>query len=90
MREGTTVDIGLGGAFIMARSLPTIGEDIVLTLNSPTAWDDLEIPCRVRWVSDGDDGTAHGFGVKFEGLSAPQSAALYELLQATEFSGGTP
>ncbi|MEM9067726.1 MAG: PilZ domain-containing protein [Myxococcota bacterium] len=87
--DGTTVDISLGGAFIETRSLPDVGQDIVLHLDSPTAWDTLEIACRVRWVSDGSDGRGHGFGVKFEGLSGSQSTALYELLQATEFSGGS-
>ncbi len=85
VQEGSTVDVGMGGAFIDARSLPLMGQSITLLFASPTAWDDLEIACKVRWVSDGTAGRARGFGVRFEGLSAGQSSALYELLQAADF-----
>jgi len=88
--DGTTVDIGLGGAFVRARALPEVGQDLVLSLDAPSAWDTLQIPCRVCWVKDGRDGRGQGFGVEFEGLSAAQSRALYELLQASEFDGGEP
>ncbi|MAC26794.1 MAG: hypothetical protein CMH59_09990 [Myxococcales bacterium] len=93
--EGTTVDIGLGGAFVRGTPLPAVGDELVLTLRSPTAWEPLEIPCRVRWVSDGTAGRPHGFGVRFASLSTGQASALYELLQAADFIGpsatpGTP
>lgn len=86
--EGTTVDIGLGGAFVRTRALPEVGQELTLHLESPSAWEALEIVCRVCWVSDGRDGTGQGFGVKFEELSEVQGRALYELLQATGFGGG--
>lgn len=87
LHEGTTVDIGLGGAFVQTLHVPRVGQDITLHLVSPTAWDELEIPCRVCWINEGGDDRPIGFGVKFESLSAGQSSALYELLQATDFVG---
>lgn len=84
--EGTTVDIGLGGAFVETQRLPRVGEQIVLRLTSPTAWDPLEMTCFVRWTTDGSDGRPVGFGVKFEGLSRAQASALYELLQSLDYS----
>ena len=89
LHDGTTVDIGLGGAYVQTLHLPRVGQDIVLLLVSPTAWDELEIPCRVCWINEGGDDRPIGFGVKFESLNAGQSSALYELLQATDFVGGS-
>jgi hypothetical protein len=42
----------------------------------------------VRWSSDGSDGRAIGFGVRFEGLTRGQAAALHELLQASGYLEG--
>ena len=78
--HGTTEDVGLGGAFVRAHALPEVGQDLTLSLESPSAWETLEIACRVCWVSDGRDGRGQGFGVKFEDLSSTQARALYELL----------
>ncbi len=83
--EGTTVDIGMGGAFIETRRPPGSGEPILLRLASPTAWDPLEITCTTAWTTDGRDGRPVGFGVKFEDLTRTQSTALYALLQSLDF-----
>jgi len=83
--EATTVDLGLGGAFLQTAHSPPIGSEVTLFLTAPTAWDTLEIRCVVRWMSDGSDGRPIGFGVKFGQLSGGQATALYELLQTVEF-----
>lgn len=75
--------MGMGGAFIDARHLPSVGQSVTLLLRSPTAWDELQLECKVRWVKD--DGAGRGFGVRFEGLTSGESSALYELLHAAEF-----
>ncbi|MBX3246892.1 MAG: PilZ domain-containing protein [Myxococcales bacterium] len=84
-QEGTTVDISLGGAFVLARRLPEVGQPLVLQLSTPTAWDPLEIPSHVRWLDDGSRGGAMGFGVRFEGLTRGQATALHELLQSAGY-----
>jgi hypothetical protein len=84
-QEGTTNDVSMGGAFIETRRPPSQGLPLELKLVSPTAWDPLVLPCHVRWTSDGADGRAIGFGVRFEGLTRGQASALHELLQATGY-----
>ena len=84
-QEGTTNDVSMGGAFVETRRPPAVGQALELELLSPTAWDPLRIPCHVRWSSDGSDGRAIGFGVRFEGLTPGQASALHELLQASGY-----
>ena len=83
--EGSTVDLGMGGAFVQTRHLPSIGESVVVLLTSPTAWDPLELGGKVRWVHDGLAGKERGFGVKFDPIEPSRARALYELLQANSF-----
>jgi Tfp pilus assembly protein PilZ len=83
--DGSTVDLGMGGAFVHTRNLPNVGEPVVVLLASPTAWDELELAGRVRWVHDGQAGKERGFGVKFDPIDPTLAKALYELLQANAF-----
>ena len=94
-KAGLIADLGMGGAFVQSERPPAIGTPIVLTLQAPTAWDPLELPAEVRWVSGeggaGGDGAApaglgRGFGLKFRSLAPTQAAALYELLSSTGFA----
>lgn len=87
-QDGTTNDVSMGGAFVETRRPPDAGQALELELHAPTAWDPLVIPCHVRWSSDGSDGRAVGFGVRFEGLTRGQAAALHELLQASGYLEG--
>lgn len=83
--DGSTTDLGMGGAFVRTRHLPNVGESVVVLLTSPTAWDELELAGRVRWVHDGTAGKARGFGVKFDAVDPTRAKALHELLQANAF-----
>ncbi|MCB9615548.1 MAG: PilZ domain-containing protein [Sandaracinus sp.] len=84
-QEGTTNDVSMGGAFVETRRPPSVGQTVELELVSPTAWDPLKIPALVRWSSDGSDGRAIGFGVRFDELTRGQASALHELLQASGY-----
>lgn len=85
-QEGTTSDVGMGGAYVRAHRLPEQGERVVLTLVAPSAWDPLEIHAVVRWVREAEGGAIGGFGVEFGKLTEPQASALYDLLQTIEYA----
>lgn len=85
-KAGLIADLGMGGAFVQADRPPPVGAGVVVTLQSPTAWDPLELPAEVRWVSDeGGAGLGRGFGVAFRALAPSQATALYELLSSSGF-----
>ena len=82
---GKTADLGMGGAFIETSYLPEIGTEVQLLLNSPTAWDALELPGRVAWHRKTP---SSGFGVRFSELGPVSASALFELLQSVGFLDG--
>lgn len=84
-RRGRTFDLSMAGAFVETPHPPLPGEAVVLVLESPTAWDPLEIPCHVRWADEDGARGPMGFGVRFGDLSDTQSVALHELLLRTGF-----
>lgn len=81
--SGQLVDFGLGGVQIRCERPPPEGERLRIVLVSPSAWDPLDLPGQVRWV----DREQRTFGVEFNGLSATDASALYELLAVTKFEG---
>ena len=81
-KSGRLVDLGLGGAQIRSDRPPPLDAALRIILISPSAWDPLDLPADVRWVDD-DKST---FGVAFDRLSRSQAAALYELLQVSQFA----
>jgi len=85
--RGRTSDLSMAGAFVQTNRPPLAGTKVVLVLESPTAWDPLEIPCDVRWVDEAGRRGPRGFGVRFTELSQAQAGALHELLLRTGFLG---
>lgn len=85
-KAGRISDLGMGGAFVQVDRPPPIGTPILLTLQAPTAWDPLELPAEVRWLSDDPVGLGQGFGLEFRGLAPSQATALYELLASAGYS----
>lgn len=83
--EGTTENIGFGGAFIAATPPLSPGTRVHLMLASPTAWEPLRIAGVVRWVRDARSGLPAGMGVMFDPLSAEHAVALHRLFGAHGF-----
>ena len=83
--SGRTGDLSVRGAFIKTRHPPPIGTPVVVSFDSPTAWEPLELQCAVRWTSDGARDGEPGFGVRFEDLRARDLAALHDLIAASGF-----
>jgi len=81
-KSGRLVDLGLGGAQIRCDRPPPAEAALRIILISPSAWDPLDLPALVRWVDDDKS----IFGVAFDRLSRSQAAALYELLQVSQFA----
>lgn len=84
--EGSTNDLGLGGAFVETEIPPAVGSRVVLTVSAPTAWEPLELHGEVRWVKDGGDGDPSGFGVRFHELDGREATALYELVHSASYA----
>lgn len=82
---GTLGDLGVGGAFVATEAVLPVGARVRLLLSTPTAWDPIEVPATVRWVSEGGGGEPAGFGVRFEALSGREATALYELVHASAY-----
>ena len=80
-QDGRLVDLGLGGARVRADRPPPRGTRLRLRLDSPSAWDPLEIVAEVRWV-DEDAGL---FGLAFAPLRRAEATALHALLSAGRF-----
>lgn len=71
-----TRNIGVGGAFIVTEERPTPGDRLELVIAMPDRRDPLLVDAEVRWVTDGQDGTKGGLGVKFIDLDVPSLLAL--------------
>lgn len=89
-REGTTLDLSLGGAFVETDWPPPVGTSVVLWFSAATAWEPVELIGEVRWVSDGKNGKTRGFGVRFGPLEGATATALYELAHTHDYSEPTP
>jgi len=94
-KVGRIADLGVGGAFVESERPPPVGTAIVLTVAAPSAWDPLELPGEVRWVSEGPrdgvhpapGGLGRGFGLAFRALDPAHSSALRALLAVTGYAG---
>jgi hypothetical protein len=63
--EAETLDIGVGGAFILSAVQPAIGTALRVELALPTTDQVFQLPAVVRWCRPGDGG---GIGVQFVGV----------------------
>ena len=81
-----TRDVGFGGAFVETADVLAVGTRIRLVLSTATAWEPLDLPARVVWHRDGQDGTPSGFGVRFDALTPGQAGALHALLETSTFA----
>jgi uncharacterized protein (TIGR02266 family) len=73
-----TLNIGVGGAFIVTTDPPSPGAILTLALTVPPGERKIPVKADVRWIADGDDDPVHGMGVRFHGLDVEQLHVLNE------------
>lgn len=74
LMSATIVNIGLGGAFIAAGTIPGYGEGVLLVVELPGSRRSSRLPAVVRWTSP------VGFGVQFRELGARETYAISQLV----------
>ena len=74
--QGTTLDLGVGGAFIETLLEPDFEASVGITLQLPAVVGELRLPAVVRWRKPG------GIGVHFLELGAVETYALTSLIEA--------
>jgi hypothetical protein len=82
--SGTTLDLGVGGAFIETLLEPAFDAPIEVTLQAPAAVGHLRLPALVRWKKTG------GIGVQFLELGARETYTLASLIKAARGRSGVP
>ena len=73
-----TVNIGVGGAFVVTEDPLPPGSRLVLHFTVPPLGRRVAIHGEVRWIADGEEDELHGMGVKFHGLAGDELRALNE------------
>ena len=73
-----TVNIGVGGAFVVTEDPLPPGSRLVLHFTVPPVNRRVAIHGEVRWIADGEEDELHGMGVKFHGLAGDELRALNE------------
>lgn len=73
-REGRSVDLSLGGMFLVAPRPLRYGTKIALFVHLPGIIEEIRIPATVRWASE------NGMGVQFGVMGARETHALTELI----------
>ena len=71
--QGTTRDIGIGGAFVESTEPLLFGTEVVIVARLANGGAFLRLPAIVRWTKP------NGFGVQFGLLGARETHALAEL-----------
>jgi|1185.fasta_scaffold1117196_1 hypothetical protein len=74
--QGTTLDLGVGGAFIETLLEPDFEAHVNVTLRLPAVDGELQLPAVVRWRKPG------GIGVHFLELGAVETYAVTSLVEA--------
>ena len=75
--QGTTLDLGVGGAFIETLLEPDFEARVEIKLHLPTVAGQLQLPAVVRWRKPG------GIGVHFLELGAVETYAVTSIVEAT-------
>ncbi len=79
--QAQTLNISLGGTFVVSELQPEVDTDLHLWLRPPRTAPGsprvLRFLARVRWCSAGDADRPAGFGVAFRALTAADEIALY-------------
>ena len=83
--EATTENLGFGGAFL--RMDPPLAPEtrVLLSIQSPTTWDPLQLAGEVRWVRDARPGVSAGMGIAFDPLGPDAALALHRLFRTEGF-----
>ncbi|HOU93010.1 MAG TPA: PilZ domain-containing protein [Polyangiaceae bacterium] len=76
----SVIDLGLGGAGLVAHGGPVPYDAVTLELVSPILWDPLELPGQVRWSAPPDASGGIRVGVAFEHQRADRLRALLALV----------
>jgi uncharacterized protein (TIGR02266 family) len=79
----TTVNISIGGTFIITDRNVDIGTEVSLRLSFPGLTAPVEVPGVVRWCQD-RGGELRGAGVEFRGLEGERLADIEALIAAIE------
>ncbi len=74
--QGTTLDLGVGGAFIETSLEPDFEARVDITLQLPAVVGEVRLPAVVRWRKPG------GIGVHFLELGAVDTYAVTSLVEA--------
>lgn len=79
-----TLDIGVGGAFVVTASPPPPGTTLELVLQIPAVNQPIVVRAEVRWVRRAHElpSSERGMGVKFAALEVDQLLSLSDYFAA--------
>ena len=79
-----TKDISTGGMFVVTDAPFELGEQLTISLATPSTWEPLSLLAEVCRTAANEDGEA-GIGLKFVGLTDAQLVALIDLTDSLDF-----
>lgn len=77
---GTSINIGIGGLFMVTDRRFSVGERFTLELTLPNHLHPLSVDAEVRWIREPNEQPA-GIGMRFVNPSIGTMVALYDLLR---------
>lgn len=83
--EASVVDLGLGGAGLLARVVAPEGTSVRLELVSPSLWDPLLLDGVLVWSSSPDPWGASRLGVSFLHHRSGRLRALVDLIASAAY-----
>jgi uncharacterized protein (TIGR02266 family) len=84
---GVAKNIGIGGMFVAADHLRTVGDEFVLTFRLPGQKEPVSVRGEVRWVRASFVTTSaevSGMGIRFLDLKVGSAVAIADFIRATE------